>query len=161
MPPTATPARLCALAKAHVNVGVHETPAGSNHGPLIDAWNMEANGVLGEPWCMSFQHAMFKSCGVELGGWAGVENFVQWATRHGYLVTRPFRGDLVCFDWNDDRWYDHVGIVDKVLAVGPGGRPPYVIRTVEGNCDNAVRVKCRAGVSWKFVRVPGVVPPLP
>ena len=148
-------ARICAVNRAHAFVGVKEEPPGSNRGPLIDEWNLEANGVLGEPWCMSFQHAMFKECGVTLGGWAGVENFLEWSLVHGYSVSRPFRGDLVCFDWNADRWYDHVGIVDRVLAVGPGGRPPYVIRTVEGNVGDAVRVMRRAGLRWRFCRVPG------
>jgi len=156
-----TLARLSALAWEHTKVGVHEEPPGSNGGPQIDAWNLAANGVLHEPWCMSFQHAAFAQAGVKLGGWAGVENFLRWGELHGYEVTRPFRGDLVCFDWNGDRWYDHVGIVDKVLAVAPGGRPPYVIRTVEGNTGDAVRVKQRAGLTWKFLRVPGnVTPPL-
>src|SRR5262249_42296256 len=110
-------ARICALEHAHRYVGTREDPLGSNRGPLTDQWNMAANGVLGEPWCMSFMHAMFKECGVTLGGWAGVQNFLDWAQIHGYEVTRPFRGDLVCFDWNGDRWYDHVGIIDRVLAV--------------------------------------------
>lgn len=154
-------ARLNALAWAHTKVGVHETPPGSNRGPEIDQWNLAANGVLGEPWCMSFMHAAFKQAGVTLGGWAGVENFLRWGQLHGYEVTRPFRGDLVCFDWQGDRWYDHVGIVDRVLAVGPLQRPPYVLRTVEGNTGDAVRVKIRSGFTWKFIRVPDVTPPLP
>lgn len=147
--------RVDALERALRKVGAHETPPGSNRGPLIDVWNMDANGLVGEPWCMSFVHGMYLAEGKHLGGWAGVQNFLQWATLHGYPVTRPFRGDIVCFDWNGDRWYDHVGIVDRVLAVGPGGRPPYVIRTVEGNTGDAVRIKRRAGLRMRFVRVPG------
>jgi hypothetical protein len=30
-----------------------------------------------------------------------------------------------------------------------------VIRTVEGNTGDAVRVKIRKGFRWRFVRVPG------
>lgn len=149
------PARIAALEHARKHVGVRESPPGSNRGALIDQWNQEANGLTGEPWCMSFMHHCFAEQGVKLGGWAGVQNFLVWAAQHGYEVTRPFRGDLVCFDWNGDRWYDHVGIVDRVLAVGPGDRPPYVIRTVEGNVTDAVRVKIRKGFRWRFVRVPG------
>lgn len=150
-----TLARIAALEHARTHIGVHEAPPGSNRGPLIDQWNLAANGLLGEPWCMSFVHHCFAEQGVTLGGWAGVANFVRWGDAHGYEITRPFRGDLVCFDWNGDRWYDHVGFVDRVLTVAPGGRPPYVLRTVEGNTGDAVQVKIRSGFRWKFVRVPG------
>lgn len=150
------PARLCALARAHTYLGVSEAPPGSNRGPLIDSWNTAANGVVGEPWCMSFQHAMFKACGITLGGWAGVETFLRWAEQHGYEVTRPFRGDLVCFDWNSDRWYDHVGVVDRVLALPrAAGGGAYMIRTVEGNSGDQVRLQTRLARGAKFVRVPG------
>lgn len=147
--------RVKALERALHNRGVHETPPHSNRGPLIDLWNHEANGILGEPWCMSFVHGMYLPFGVKLGGWAGVQNFLEWARAHGYPVVRPFRGDIVCFDWDSDRWYDHVGIVDRVLSVGPGGRPPYIVRTVEGNTGDAVRLRRRAGVRMRFVRIPG------
>lgn len=154
--PTTQPVRICAVEHALKYVGTGEQPLGSNRGPLIDKWNQAANGVLGEPWCMSFMHAMFAECGVTLGGWAGVENFLQWGTKHSYTVDRPFRGDLVCWDWNADRWYDHVGIVDRVLSVAPGGKPPYLLRTVEGNTDaGVVAIKRRIGFTPRFVRVPG------
>lgn len=152
---TTIPARLSALSWARAHVYVRENPPGSNRGAEIDAWNRAANGLVGEPWCMSFMHAAFAQADVTLGGWAGVQNFLQWATKHGYTITRPFKGDLVCFDWNNDRWYDHVGIVDKVLSLGPTGKGPYYIRTVEGNVADAVRVKQRLAVGAKFVRIPG------
>lgn len=156
-----TQARLAALEWERGKIGVHEQPLGSNRGPLIDQWNRAANGLVGEPWCMSFQHAAFAQAGVTLGGWAGVENFLRWGQAHGYEVTRPFRGDLVCWDWEGNRWYDHVGIVDRVLSVGPGQRPPYLLRTIEGNTEpGVVAIRKRIGFTPRFIRVPGVVRPL-
>jgi hypothetical protein len=150
-------ARLCALAHADAYVGTVEQPPGSNRGPLIDKWNLAANGITGEPWCMSFVHGMFAECGVTLGGWAGVQTFERWAAVHGYEVTRPLQGDLVCLDWNADRWYDHVEFVAKVIGTGPGQRPPYIMRTIGGNVSDAVRRKVRVCTSRnaRFVRVPG------
>lgn len=156
MPPVVgAPARLSALAWELARVGTHEQPMGTNRGPLIDEWNRAANGLVGEPWCMSFQHAGFEQAGVKLGGWAGVETFLRWGQQHGYEITRPLRGDIVCFDWNNDRWYDHVGMVVKVLGIGPKGRGPWYLQTVEGNSGDAVRLRKRLTATARFVRVPG------
>lgn len=150
-----TPARIAALAWEVQHLGISEVPPGSNRGPEIDKWNRAANGIVGEPWCMSFQHAAFAAQGVTLGGWAGVENFLRWAESHGYEVARPFRGDLVCFDWNGDRWYDHVGMVERVLSIGPKGVGPYYIQTIEGNTSDMVARRRRMSLGTKFCRVPG------
>jgi hypothetical protein len=150
-----TPARIKALEWEIERLGVRETPPGSNRGPAIDKWNRDANGLVGEPWCMSFQHAAFAAQGVKLGGWAGVQSFLAWASQHGYEVTRPFRGDLVCLDWNGDRWYDHVGMVERVLGIGPKGRGPWLIATVEGNTNDMVARRRRLTATARFCRVPG------
>jgi hypothetical protein len=105
---------------------------------------------------MSFAHAMFKECGMTLGGWASVGNFLGWADLHHYGVTRPWRGCLVCYDWNADNWYDHVEIVERVLSLRwfGGVRRPVLIRTIGGNTGNAVRRQTRRPVGdWKFVQV--------
>jgi hypothetical protein len=152
----ASKAGLCAVNRASNYLGVTEHPAGSNLGPRIDEWNTGAGVPLGSPWCMSFQHAMFLKCGVTLGGWASVGNFLAWADQHGYEVVRPFRGDLVCYDWNGDNWPDHVEIVARVLSLRwKQGRFVGLVRTVGGNTGDAVRVKVRLIRStWKFVRIP-------
>jgi hypothetical protein len=152
----ARPARICALLKAATFVGTTEQPPGSNRGPLIDRWNMGAGVPLGSAWCMSFQHAMFRLCGVKLGGWASVGNFEAWAFKHAYEVRRPRRGDLICFEWELDSWPDHVGIAERVLALRwKGVRFVGWVRYIAGNDGNAVSRRTR----WmterdRFCRVP-------
>jgi len=39
---------------ANKYIGVTESPVGSNRGPLIDRWNMNAHAPIGSFWCASF-----------------------------------------------------------------------------------------------------------
>lgn len=157
------PVRLRALDRARNFVGVKEK-GGTNRGGLIDGWNKRAGVPVGSPWCMSFVHAMYDDVGVDLGGGASVGNFEAWAAKHGKLVTRPFRGDIVCYDWNGDRWPDHVGLVDRVLALRWKNKV-FVgwIQTVEGNTSSGrvgsqddgdgVYRRRRWATACRFVRV--------
>lgn len=128
--------------RAHTQIGVTEHPAGSNDGPEIRGYrNTVAPGLPPGPWCMYFVHWCF-SPWVQLGGWGSVPNFLAWAQTKAptvEIVTRPFKGDIVCFDWDANDWYDHVGIVDRVLALRWRGKTfTGWIRTVEGNTSPGV-----------------------
>lgn len=92
-----------------------------------------------------------------LPGGASVGNFEQWAVSTGLLIWRPFRADLVCYEWEADDWPDHIGFVERVLALRwAGGRFTGWIRTIEGNADDAVRRKWRwVNAPTRFVRIPG------
>ena len=128
------PVRLVERAKKFV--GVKEHPAGSNRGPYIDGWCRRAAGVTGYPWCAAFVCAMSEDVGYKIPEprRAAVEYLEQWAKKVGKIVARPLRGDLVCYDWDRNDWMDHVGIVDRVLALKwRGGRFVGYVRTVEGN----------------------------
>lgn len=127
-------------------VGVKEHPTGSNRGPDvtvtfegkkvlggIDRWCYGAAKTLGYPWCAAFVCGMYADvgCPIPEPRRAGVEFLDQWASKLGFYVKSGIarRGDIVCYDWNDDHWDDHVGIVLRVISLGPFG----VIKTVEGN----------------------------
>lgn len=157
--------------------GVKEQPAGSNHGPDvwrkdargkqwkggIDYWCHLANGIRGGyPWCSAFATSAFYLTGREIGDArrASVQYFELWAKAQGDLVTRPFRGDLVCYDWNADNWYDHIGIVQRVLAL-PTAKAPLLIRAIEGNTSlgnqsngGQVMLRTRYASHCRFVRIP-------
>lgn len=135
------PIRLVARSKQFV--GTKEHPAGSNRGPYnaklkggIDDWCLRANGLTGYPWCAAFARAMSEDCGYKIPEprAASVGFLEEWARKIGKLVERPLKGDLICYRFDSDNWPDHIGIVDKVLAVKWRGKSfTGYVRTIEGN----------------------------
>lgn len=140
-PPKPFAERLVARAKQFV--GVKEHPPGTNRGPYlsklkggIDDWCRRANGLTGYPWCAAFACAMSEDCGYRIPDprRASVGYLEAWAASVGKLVRRPLRGDLICYRFDADNWADHIGIVDRVLALRwRGDRFVGLVRTIEGN----------------------------
>lgn len=165
------PLRLRVLARATTYVGVREKPPGSNRGTLIDAWNQLANVPAGSPYCDAFVHAMHHAEGYELGSPKADDAYcpatLAMCQRNGWEVKRPYRGDLVFYDWNSDGVADHVGVIDRVLALRwRGGRFVGLLRAVEANTssglsgsqsdgDGVYRRTRWVNASTRFVRVPG------
>lgn len=167
----AAPLRYRALKRAQGYVGVAEHPPGSNRGVLIDAWNRAAGVPVGSYWCCSFQHANYLREGFDLPGGASVYYLKEAARKHGWIVDRPRRGDLVCFEFGEGAWAydDHIGVVERVLALRwGGGRFTGWIQTVEGNTSAQGKTSSQSdgggvfrrrrwirGIGAIFVRVPG------
>lgn len=163
-----TSIRQAALDKAVTQLGVHEEPPNSNWGPMVSQYLKSAGFNSPAPWCMAFVHWCYlRGAGHDLPGHALVQAFDDWAKGAGDIVVRPFRGDIVCYDWNNDHWDDHVGIVVRVLALRWSGRV-FVgyIKTIEGNTSVGndsdggkvmYRYRWIRGFSAKFVRVPGTM----
>lgn len=158
---------LAALVEARKFVGVREHPPGTNRGIAIDHWNRAAGVPLGSPYCDAFQHtAVWAPVGVTLGGGAYCPATLAWGQKLGYERTRPFKGYLVFFDWDQDGTVDHVGIVANVLALRwKGGRFVGLIRTVEANTSSGLSGNQSEGdgvymrVRWvnsstRFLRIP-------
>lgn len=162
--------RLKALENAVSHIGVKEDPPGSNHGHSIDQWCQRTNGIAGGyPWCAAFMYCMFADAGLDLKvsgltqpSW--VESWVGFGRARRWIHTRPFRGDVVCFDWSADGLRDHIGIVERVLAIRwRGGKFVGWVRSVEGNTSagndsNGGEVQRR----WRwhngaqvYIRIPG------
>ena len=114
--PPETSLRERALARAVTQLGVKESPAGSNQTPYTKWY-----GMVG-PWC-----AMFCTWCLRAGGrqspsfkqgvsYAYVPYIVSDARagRNGLSVTSsPLPGDLVCYDWYYDGTFDHVGLFER------------------------------------------------
>ena len=113
--PPDTSLRERALARAVTQLGVKESPAGSNQTPYTKWY-----GMVG-PWC-----AMFTTWCYELEGdspsfkqgssYAYVPYIVSdaRAARNALSVTTsPLPGDLVCYDWYYDGTFDHVGLFER------------------------------------------------
>jgi hypothetical protein len=136
-PPTPVPkhtVRQLAYAVALSQIGYKESPAGSNKNKY-GSWY----GANGQPWCAMFCTWCYD--GPENAGpdsptfnrtnhrYAYVPYIVSDARngRYGLSVTgSPIPGDLVCYDWERNGDYDHVGLFEDWT----GG---HTFTAVEGN----------------------------
>jgi hypothetical protein len=132
--------RQAALEKGITQVGTTETPPGSNLNPY-GAWY----GMDGAPWCAMFVSWCFEQGAADLGkdspsfARGSYYSYVpyilgdaQSGSRGLHTTIDPIPGDLVCYDWNWDGIYDHVGIFshwDQASST--------TFHTVEGNTSAA------------------------
>jgi hypothetical protein len=137
------------VAKAASQVGVAESPLGSNSGPRVDIYT----AGHAEPWCADFVSWVYKETGHRLsggasGGWRipAVINLAQWFKDHGVWHTRaatsdvPQPGDMVHFNWNSCKSCsenNHAGLVEKVVG--------STLYTIEGNSSDRVSRRTYTG----------------
>ncbi|MCO5995895.1 CHAP domain-containing protein [Actinoallomurus rhizosphaericola] len=146
--PTADDALKVALSQ----VGTTEDAAG---GSKFNQWFMSSpfakadvardGGSIGDyanaSWCDMFVTWVGAQAGVKgIGGDAFTPAHARWFERQGRWGTTPKPGAVVFFSWNggkDIGSIEHVGLVIKDNHDG-------TIQTVEGNTDNAVKVRTRS-----------------
>jgi hypothetical protein len=156
-PPPSTTLRELALAAAIAELGVKESPAGSNV-VKFSSWY----GLTG-PWCAMFATWCYETKGdspsfVRGSRYAYVPYIVSDARggRYGLSVaSSPIAGDLVCYDWQRDGEYDHVGLFEAWT----GGSS---FTAIEGNTSTSNnsnggevmrRTRSTGGQGTVFVRV--------
>jgi len=120
-PVQSSPVRLAALERAKAELGVFESPAGSNR-TKYGAWY----GMDGNPWCAMFVTWCYSFGADDVDRTAGP--FVRGsryaycpyvvadarANRYGLTTTDdPIPGDLVVYDWEGDTVYDHIGLFER------------------------------------------------
>jgi len=123
-------ARMVAIAQREV--GVAESPPGSNNSPRIAQYRRATAGAPGPgPWCAYFLSWVARQAGVPLGergqGFGAVEQVWSWAQRTGKALpasAQPRPGDLIVWGGR------HIGMVERVDAQG--------IHTIEGNSSDRV-----------------------
>jgi hypothetical protein len=152
---------------AATKLGIREI-GGNNHGPWVKKFLSEVGLPEGYAWCDAFQS-------FEMRGAAGHQLPIESASvlqtyatgkKLGWAVTKPARGDLVCYDFDGDgQFNDHIGLVVRVVSIGP----MLTLETVEGNTSSGVagsqgdgdgvflRRRVVAAKSVGFIRIPGEV----
>lgn len=116
------------IAIAKNEIGVTEVPFNTNK-TKYGQWF----GLNGVAWCGIFVSWCYDKAGFPLGnigfskGFAGCQTAYDHFKKSGELTTDPQPGDIVLFDWNGDKRYDHVGIFVSWKAKGK------TFNTVEGN----------------------------
>lgn len=156
---------------AATKLGIREVGA-NNHGPWVKKFLAAVGLPEGYAWCDAFQS-------FEMEGAAGHRLPIESASvgqtyatgkQLGWAVTKPARGDLVCYDFNGNGQFDdHIGLVVKVVSIGP----TLTLETVEGNTSSGLsgsqgdgdgvflRRRIVAAKSVGFIRIPGEVPDAP
>ena len=114
--PDAATVRTRALSIAKTQLGVKESPPGSN---IVEY--SKAYGMIG-PWCAMFVTWCFVQAGSKNAFKMGARwSFVPWIVGAGRNRTFGFRtipwsevrpGDIVCYDWEHNGTADHVGIFE-------------------------------------------------
>ncbi len=157
---------------AATKLGIQEV-GGNNHGPWVKKFLGSVGLPEGYAWCDAFQS-------FEMEGAAGHKLPIESASvaqtyatgkQLGWAVSKPARGDLVCYDFDGDGQFDdHIGVVVRVLALGP----MLTLQTVEGNTSSGeagsqgdgdgvfLRRRVVSAKSVGFIRIPGnIAAPVP
>lgn len=122
---------------ARAQIGVKESPAGSNNVPYNTAYYGREIHNAAYHWCVVFVWAGMSSTHQERAFYGGGKTascsvLAYWAQQNGYTVKpadmRP--GDWVIFDWDKNGNPDHIGIVEEATATK--------LTTIEGNVGDAV-----------------------
>jgi len=96
---------------ARAEIGTKENPPNSN----VTKYG-EWFGMQHQPWCAIFVSWCYASAGKPITwggyshGYAGCQTAYNYFVKNGLLVTDPMPGDIVLYDWNNDKRYDHTGI---------------------------------------------------
>ncbi len=118
------------LYAAASQVGITESPAGSNAVKYNEAFYGRKVSGSAYPWCMAFVWWVFRQAGLSLYQTASCSALVgrYKAKSPGQIVRGNYRpGDIVFFDFAGKRSKtEHVGIVAEVRADG-------TLETIEGN----------------------------
>ena len=131
------------ISSARSELGVTESPAGSNTGPRVKVYQ-SSTGMYGQPWCASFVTWVLQKNAVKLPkfAWAWVPAWTANRNRHPLIAvakTKMRPGDIVTL-WNDahieffEKW-----IIKGVLAQCIGGNTAPAGKQANGGMVSRTR----------------------
>lgn len=133
----------------------------SRHAEILNIYNAQRPLPRGTrmlstwPWCAAFVSTVSLQCGLRdimptECGCPGMVRLYQeigrWTENDAYT---PSPADVIFYDWQDTGYGDNVGQPDHVGIVV--GCTDGMITIIEGNCDNAVKLR-RIAVNARFIR---------
>lgn len=129
-------------------VGVTEQPPGSNTGVKVRSYQMATDlGGTGWPWCGAFVAWCYKMAHCPDDHLASASTAVTYerAKSRGAILSAPRVGAMLCWPGV------HIGIIVEDLGDG-------LVKTVEGNSSDSVRVRTRrVGDNGSVVIAPEVI----
>lgn len=137
------------LSIMRARIGMHGRPN------VATQWYAAGHGseYLDASWCDMFVSwaAMRAGASLQVGEFALCQEHLNWFKRMGLAGTAPRKGAIVFFDWDDDNWADHVGVVESVNRDGS-------ITTIEGNAGDEVKRKVRFPADVQAYGYPAYLP---
>ena len=154
-------ARVTLVRRAHADIGIEEQTR--NRSGYIDEVVSQSGSPLGSAWCACIVRRWCVDAGLDYPPTSAgaVRVWASWArTRGTWRETgsyTPLPGDLVCYDFNNDKREDHIGVIARMHRSGP--------RAIEGNTSWGGSSREGVAVVMKpisLARVAGfIVPVLP
>ena len=160
---TETELRQKVVDTASLWLGTREYSA--KHQEMLDIYNAQRPLPRGTrmlsswPWCAAFVSTISLQCGLrdimptECGCPSMIrlyQDLGRWVEDDAYV---PSPGDVIFYDWQDSGVGDNVGQSDHVGIVV--GCTDGMMTIIEGNCDNAVKLR-QIAVNSRFIRGYGV-----
>ncbi|MGG5257444.1 CHAP domain-containing protein [Phycicoccus avicenniae] len=132
------------LDRMRSEIGLGETPPGSNNNRIVQWYNDEVERIGRGPWCqMTVTWAFWTGVGRIVRGraytvWAAQDFLLRNEGTWTYGLAGAQPGDMIFYDWGgrkgDTAFIDHVGLVERVNGDG-------TVYTLEGNYgDRLVRM---------------------
>lgn len=125
--PSTTPSlQRLIVVRAQLDIGLTETPPGSNRHPIIDGYATMFGSPLGSSWCALAAGAWFTFAGARVpqSDVGAVSSWYDMGRARNTIAIAPQPGYAVLYDLRGDGVPDHMGIVASVA--------PLVL-TIEGN----------------------------
>lgn len=136
--------RSSVLATAKAELGITESPAGSNKTKYGQWYNLN-----GQKWCAIFVSWVFDKAGVPLGNIQTAKGIHHCQSAHNYykskglLTTAPEPGDIVIYDWEGNGYADHIGIFIRWKNTQKTLLEAYEGNTSQGNNSDGGKVMLR------------------
>ena len=143
--------------RAFHDLGICETPLGSNRSGRIDAYNLDAGVTVGSAYCASTYGRWMRDCKCRVpAGYASCDNWLKFARRTGTLVKAPRIGYGILYGVGEDA--QHIGLVIRVTPL---------LRTIENNTSisgfdpNGYGCEMKNVTDKMLKRVLGYIKPIP
>ena len=126
------------IIDAHLNLGVHEKPKGSNWGPEIEQYLASCGIHEAAPWCAAFVRFRIVHAAAELGvetQWISGEDAASsthvytWAKKNSLILDKPVDGCVFVVRTDpDSEEFHHTALVETV--------EDGMVKTLEGNSNS-------------------------
>jgi len=126
LPPDTPPFERLLVVRALTDVGLVETPPGSNRHPILDGYARRFGSPLGSSWCALALGAWFQDAGARVPPFSvgAVRSWLIMAQARGTFTTEPGIGRYVIYSLAGTGVPDHIGLVSLTTPL---------VQTIEGN----------------------------